>query len=605
MTIDKDSALRILPTPPPQTLAVALTERCNNDCFFCTKATAPAPDLPFEVLESLAPFIRGARRVHLTGRGEPLLHPRIDDVLELIARHNDRGCVSIATNGFLLHEDRSRRLAGNLHHLVLSLNAATRETYERDMGHGDWERVLSNVGLARRHIPGEKMVFRFVAHRDNIREFPALVRLAHRFGVTRAALTLMIVTRPGNLGRSLWFEKALANDLVEEAREVGRELGVQVEAPAFAPLTAPRAPRLPCRSPYDEVLVGPEGKVRACRFSGSQQMGSVHDAGGLEAVWNGPRYQALRHERFFPECRTCFAHACTADLDTQVAPWLDDPATRYGDALRFTALLPLEEGDDHAAAAAALRSLAWQTYPVWECLVAFAGDPGKLPAPVHQLVEADRRARVVAAPGREAAMGEALAQARGDLVAALLPGSRWHPVKLERLVQELSRDPGPADGVVHGTMDGTSGIAPRQACLLRTTAARARPAEAVAALLGAPAAARAFAVAAIPDRLDLHVPGPFADRREAYLRAVARRLDLIGVAALSAGDGRAAMDAFQSALEADPFCGKTHHQLALAAQAAGRRAEARHFVRQALELEPENAAYRATARSLLGVSSAA
>jgi MoaA/NifB/PqqE/SkfB family radical SAM enzyme len=606
MRINSSQPLRVLPTAYPHTLAIALTERCNYDCFFCTKAdTKPAPNLPFEVVEQLLPFIRAAKMVDITGWGEPLLYPEIDKVIDLINANNDKGVISITTNGFLLNEQRAEKLARNLHHLVLSLNAGTAETYERDMKHGKWDRVLGNIEAARRHIPAEKMIFSFVAHRENIREFPAFVRLAHRFGVTNVSLTHMIVVKPSIARRSLWFDKPLANDVIDEATELGRSFGIYVAAPRFAPITTRAPARPPCRSPYDEVFVYLDGKVKPCCFAGSQEMGNINEPGGLDGVWNGERYQHLRQERFFPECKTCFAHASISDLDTHITAWLKTPEERYTGLPRFSILLPVGPETDPQIAADALRTLSWQTYPVWECLVATTAEPEALPAPLRKALERQPKARVVSGATLGEALDQALRAATGQHVAALRAGSRWHPTKLERVLAELERDPGPADGIVHGIMDGTGRLAGRQGCVLRGDAARARPQTALEALLGEAPPAEAFAVAAIDDRLDVHVPGVAEDKREAWLSAVARRLNLIGAATLSAGDGAAALDAFRSALEADPLSAETLHHLAVAAHMARREDEARLYLRKALTLEPGNPELLRTARALFPAASSA
>jgi tetratricopeptide (TPR) repeat protein len=230
--------------------------------------------------------------------------------------------------------------------------------------------------------------------------------------------------------------------------------------------------------------------------------------------------------------------------------------------------------------------------------VAVAGGEERLPAPLREELARQPKARLVPAATLPAALAEALRAAGGRAVTALVPGARWHPVKLERLLQELGRDPGPADGVAHGAIDATAGRARRQGCVLRGEVARARPAEALEALLGRTPAAAAFAVSSIPDRLDVRVPGVGGDRREAWLDAVARRLNLIGEAALEAGDGAAALEAFEGALEADPLRAETHHNLALAARAGGRAPEARLHAQQALRFEPANPVFRATEQAV-------
>ncbi len=69
--------------------------------------------------------------------------------------------------------------------MVISLNAATRSTYNRDMVHGDFDRTVGAVRAFIAALPDDdrqKINMHFVAHRANFHEIPDFVRLAHELG---------------------------------------------------------------------------------------------------------------------------------------------------------------------------------------------------------------------------------------------------------------------------------------------------------------------------------------------------------------------------------------------------------------------------------------
>jgi MoaA/NifB/PqqE/SkfB family radical SAM enzyme len=60
------------------------------------------------------------------------------------------------TAALLLTEELAVLLSRRLYQLTFSLNAASPQTYQRDMGGTRWNDVLDNIRAARRHIPREK-----------------------------------------------------------------------------------------------------------------------------------------------------------------------------------------------------------------------------------------------------------------------------------------------------------------------------------------------------------------------------------------------------------------------------------------------------------------
>lgn len=101
---------------------VVLTRYCNLDCAYCSeydKVSKPVPiELLLERIDALARL--GTQIVTLTG-GEPLSHPRHDDVIRRIREH---GMIATTiTNGFLLTEKKIAGMnAAGLQELQISID---------------------------------------------------------------------------------------------------------------------------------------------------------------------------------------------------------------------------------------------------------------------------------------------------------------------------------------------------------------------------------------------------------------------------------------------------------------------------------------------------
>ena len=86
---------------------LVVTSECNLSCAYCYEYTHGAPLVPFDVLAARVDALArlGAFTYDLLG-GEPLLHPRIVDVVRRLKDHR-RGAnvVTVITNGFKLTQE--------------------------------------------------------------------------------------------------------------------------------------------------------------------------------------------------------------------------------------------------------------------------------------------------------------------------------------------------------------------------------------------------------------------------------------------------------------------------------------------------------------------
>ncbi|MCM3338521.1 radical SAM protein [Paenibacillus sp. MER TA 81-3] len=88
---------------------IEVTSVCNLACSFCPQTARKAnfikPDTFNNILDQIKPH---TNHIYLHVKGEPLLHPKIDELLD--ASHAKGFKVNITTNGTLIHKNRHKLL---------------------------------------------------------------------------------------------------------------------------------------------------------------------------------------------------------------------------------------------------------------------------------------------------------------------------------------------------------------------------------------------------------------------------------------------------------------------------------------------------------------
>lgn len=133
----------------PQYMTVCLTSRCNAKCKHCSSGISKRiKELPFELIERiLLEFDKvGVFQIGFSG-GEPLLHPKIWQVLERAVEIGFN--VGIGTNGYIVNSRMAEKLKSvGVHHVQISLDSINSELYDEFRGiKGLWNRAVNAVEL--------------------------------------------------------------------------------------------------------------------------------------------------------------------------------------------------------------------------------------------------------------------------------------------------------------------------------------------------------------------------------------------------------------------------------------------------------------------------
>src|SRR5689334_14540852 len=124
-------------TAYPWNVTIPVADLCNARCTFCTSWLDGRKVLDLDQLDRFEAVLKYALFIGLVGHGEPLAHPRFDELCDRLAQLRDpMSNVYTITNGFFLEKWRDHLKRINLYSYSVSLNAATSETHDIVMGLG-------------------------------------------------------------------------------------------------------------------------------------------------------------------------------------------------------------------------------------------------------------------------------------------------------------------------------------------------------------------------------------------------------------------------------------------------------------------------------------
>ena len=136
-------------------LRLSVTDRCTLRCTYCMPLDArfkPRDELlsfdEFERVVTVAARL-GIRSIRVTG-GEPLLRPRLPDLIARLVAVPGIEEVALTTNGLLLSEQAESLHGAGLHRVNVSLDALDDEAFRRIARADGLDRVLAGLAAAGR-----------------------------------------------------------------------------------------------------------------------------------------------------------------------------------------------------------------------------------------------------------------------------------------------------------------------------------------------------------------------------------------------------------------------------------------------------------------------
>lgn len=269
----------------PAHMKIELTNFCNLACPMCPHVQMERsvgymkPDLFKRIIDQAVPHLEFAYLHHL---GESLFHGRIG---ELIRYGRSRGvAMGLSTNATYLDHRKGKLLLENgLDFLVISLDGASPDTYEKIRVGGDYATTMQNV-------------HKFFEMKTQIPNNTTVV-------------VQMIVTDKNRHEIERFAKSWDGQVMIKEARDWAGQVDL---GEAHVP---PPIKQVPCRMLWTELTVLWDGAVVPCVnvYEKENVVGNLAEQ-TLDEVWNSPLLREIRQAHLqnevghIPVCATCPRH---------------------------------------------------------------------------------------------------------------------------------------------------------------------------------------------------------------------------------------------------------------------------------------------------------
>jgi len=145
--------------------------------------------------------------------------------------------------------------------------------------------------------------------------------LASELGISRVSVGNYLVGTAEHSQYSLLNAKEGYNVLLDQARDSGALMGVEVHGRRFFS-EAGRSTKA-CMSPFQECFIGVDGDVGPCCFCGEYRMGNAYES-SFEDVWFSEAYHKLRKTRYLTACQSCTPFLSFDDYRAHFTAYLKD-----------------------------------------------------------------------------------------------------------------------------------------------------------------------------------------------------------------------------------------------------------------------------------------
>lgn len=320
----------------PYDVAFAISGNCNSNCIFCiTKDLRMKYKNRFMGVndwERFRDLLKYSRSIGIPGPGEPLLHPQFEQLISNLACYCDKRCnVYMITNGTLIRKHLDFLKTSIISTYDISLNAATKETYERVMGtrKDNFDRIIDNihslVEIRDNENKNIKIYITFVTINENCHELSDFIRLGNNLNVDG------IFIRPYVIESSKQCTSTPTSDILNpysnprfnESLSQFKKNKKHSQVPVFAQPdlwnihkenTAPH----PCNLLYNKLYLHNDFfKIWPCCIIGD--LGDIHpidceDQENFFLAWNSPTMEKLRKSMFEGPLNECCS-TCNIDLN--------------------------------------------------------------------------------------------------------------------------------------------------------------------------------------------------------------------------------------------------------------------------------------------------
>jgi len=303
----------------PYFVNISVTRKCNIRCVGCfyhnihdrgkRSIDQEQQDVSIRIIEKLCQElpIMGTREVFLTGEGEPMLHPRLIEIINSLKHAGLR--VSLFTNGTLLTKKNvDRLLDSGLDVLKVSFWAVNSKEY-KDCHPGVDSRFLEkriqrvkyiSELKKKRHLTLPEINLNMIINRNNFKNISGRVDLSRRIGCN--SISFAVFRDYGGLFEDLSLTAPEIVGKKQELREAKRNLSLSSvnfnleDYLCHAEMGYCAWEKIPCYAGWFQASINMAGDVLLCPHC-NRSVGNVNDQ-SFASIWNGAAHREFRRQCF-------------------------------------------------------------------------------------------------------------------------------------------------------------------------------------------------------------------------------------------------------------------------------------------------------------------
>ncbi|MFN8240433.1 MAG: radical SAM protein [Bacteroidales bacterium] len=289
----------------PPAVGIELTNYCNLSCPECHTGSGAGtrtrgfidPALFRKIIDELKPWLLN---INLYFQGEPMMHPRFFDLLELSSGIN----TTLSTNGHFLSEENVRALAASkLGTIIVSLDGMTEETYSKYRVGGHFFKVVDGIRKladeVRRSGSPLRVKIQFLVNRYNEHQIADLKNFAREHGAGVILKSMQVISADAHAD---WMPEMPAFKRYENST------GIYM----LRSRLSDRCARL-----WFNPVITWDGKVLPCCFDkdGDHVMGDLTKT-DFRTTWHGKTFNAFRSSLLEARKEIRMCTNCTSGLKT-------------------------------------------------------------------------------------------------------------------------------------------------------------------------------------------------------------------------------------------------------------------------------------------------
>jgi tungsten cofactor oxidoreducase radical SAM maturase len=344
--ISTESGYRLIPLlPDVKRIYIEVTTECNFACITCIRSSWQDKliHMDWETFENILINLKelpNLESVHFGGFGEPMMHPRIFDMLRGVKRLGLK--TEMITNGSYLSKENIQKLIDlELDILFTSLDSPEEEEYNLIRQGADFQSVSQNIANLQsmkkeQKVRKPELGIEFVAMKKNYAGLPKLIRMACDLNANQIIISNLLP-----------YHESMKDEIVYDIDDTGCMFGKEsLRTTVWAQMSNMKLrTERSCKFTKDKSMcINYQGNVSPCYalmhsyecyiYGRKKQihpcyMGNVNEK-KLQEIWIDSGYVNFRravNENLFPSCTDCKSRdGCSYTDSNEMDCWGNSPS---------------------------------------------------------------------------------------------------------------------------------------------------------------------------------------------------------------------------------------------------------------------------------------